>query len=268
MQVRRVQRNLAGERYRLLARLMLWSTLLLVLSPIAAQSRPDIRWMSGGHVVSVSAVAFSPDGDYIASAGYYDKTVKIWRVADGQLGHTIAEVGGVHALAFSPDGQFLAVGFEDTGALLQTLRLWRVADGQPVRTFTGQFTVLAVAFSPNGQYLVSGSLDHTTRVWRLSDGTQIRSLSGHANGVNSLCFSPNGRLFAVGRRDASLFVARNPFWQQGDTDGNGCIDDADLLQVLFAFGQTGVNLSADMNEDGIIDDADLLIVLFAFGEGC
>jgi len=53
----------------------------------------------------------------------------------------------------------------------------------------------------------------------------------------------------------------------GDADGNGCIDDADLLQVLFAFGAMEPN-PADVNCDGIVDDADLLQVLFAFGSGC
>ncbi len=54
----------------------------------------------------------------------------------------------------------------------------------------------------------------------------------------------------------------------GDIDGNGCVDDADLLRVLFAFGQTGTGLSEDINQDGAVDDADLLRVLFAFGFGC
>jgi len=48
----------------------------------------------------------------------------------------------------------------------------------------------------------------------------------------------------------------------------GCVDDADLLAVLFAFGNTGSELPEDTNCDEVIDDADLLIVLFAFGEGC
>jgi hypothetical protein len=54
----------------------------------------------------------------------------------------------------------------------------------------------------------------------------------------------------------------------GDVDGDGCVDDADLLAVLFAFGQTGSNLPADVNRDDIVDDADLLMVLFNFGSGC
>jgi hypothetical protein len=52
----------------------------------------------------------------------------------------------------------------------------------------------------------------------------------------------------------------------GDVDGNGCVDDADLLAILFNFG--GTDPRYDLNGDNIIDDADLLTVLFNFGSGC
>jgi hypothetical protein len=52
----------------------------------------------------------------------------------------------------------------------------------------------------------------------------------------------------------------------GDADDNGCVDDADLLIVLFNFGSN--NAQADLNRDSIVDDADLLEVLFNFGSGC
>jgi|FaiFalFF_MnMetaG_3_1042247.scaffolds.fasta_scaffold04720_5 hypothetical protein len=58
-------------------------------------------------------------------------------------------------------------------------------------------------------------------------------------------------------------------WQfpyAGDINGDDVIDDADLLAVLFAFGQTGSNLAEDVNGDGTVDDADLLTVLFNFGQ--
>ncbi len=61
-----------------------------------------------------------------------------------------------------------------------------------------------------------------------------------------------------------LYSATTPV--EGDVDGNGCVDDADLLAVLFAFG--GNDVQADVNADGIVDDADLLTVLFNFGSGC
>lgn len=54
----------------------------------------------------------------------------------------------------------------------------------------------------------------------------------------------------------------------GDVNGDGCVDDADLLAVLFAFGNSGYGLPEDVNGDGVVDDADLLTVLFAFGNGC
>ena len=53
----------------------------------------------------------------------------------------------------------------------------------------------------------------------------------------------------------------------GDASFDGCVDDADLLAVLYAFGQTG-DLPEDVNDDGVVDDADLLIVLSHFGSGC
>jgi probable HAF family extracellular repeat protein len=87
--------------------------------------------------------------------------------------------------------------------------------------------------------------------------------------------TPDGRFIvgrgynaATGQREAylldTLCIGHN-----GDVDNNGCIDDADLLAVLFAFGNTGEVLGrADVNCDGAIDDADLLRVLFNFGNGC
>ncbi len=57
------------------------------------------------------------------------------------------------------------------------------------------------------------------------------------------------------------------FLVRTDVDGNGCVDDADLLAVLFAFGSQNAP-DADITQDGIVDDADLLQVLFYFGVGC
>lgn len=55
------------------------------------------------------------------------------------------------------------------------------------------------------------------------------------------------------------------FQTLGDVNGDGVIDDADLLEILFAFGSNDPN--RDLNNDGVVDDADLLTVLFNFGAG-
>ena len=54
---------------------------------------------------------------------------------------------------------------------------------------------------------------------------------------------------------------------EGDVNCDGCVDDADLLSVLFEFGSTDIT-PADVNGDRMVDDADLLTVLFNFGTGC
>jgi probable HAF family extracellular repeat protein len=54
----------------------------------------------------------------------------------------------------------------------------------------------------------------------------------------------------------------------GDVSLDGCVDDTDLLLVLFTFGQSGRALITDVDGNGIVDDADLLAVLFQFGRGC
>jgi probable HAF family extracellular repeat protein len=84
--------------------------------------------------------------------------------------------------------------------------------------------------------------------------------------------SPDGRYIvgygynaATGRYEA--FLLDTGFPRRGDVDRNGCVDDADLLQVLFAFGGRGYR-NEDLNWDGTVDDADLLQVLFNFGGGC
>ncbi|MCS7273273.1 MAG: hypothetical protein NZ550_03890 [Fimbriimonadales bacterium] len=52
---------------------------------------------------------------------------------------------------------------------------------------------------------------------------------------------------------------------QGDVNGDGCVNNADLLIVLFNFGGSG---QGDVNNDGVVNNADLLVVLFNFGQGC
>ncbi len=69
-----------------------------------------------------------------------------------------------------------------------------------------------------------------------------------------------------GHYDNFRVIASSAPLPDADINGDGCVDDADLLTVLFAFGST--DPIADVSGDGIVDDADLLEVLFSFGQGC
>ncbi|MEJ5383259.1 MAG: SBBP repeat-containing protein [Fimbriimonadales bacterium] len=69
-------------------------------------------------------------------------------------------------------------------------------------------------------------------------------------------------------RELTVIKYRSLTRPQGDVNGDGCVDDSDVLAVLFAFGQSGGSLAEDVNGDGVVDDSDLLMALFNFGSGC
>jgi probable HAF family extracellular repeat protein len=120
------------------------------------------------------------------------------------------------------------------------------------------------------RWTASGGMEdlNTTYASLLTDGLVL---------IEARAISPDGRYIVGWGYDAAewrfeaflLDTGPRCTAHNGDVDANGCVDDADLLAVLFAFGNTGSNLGrVDVNCDGVVDDADLLQVLFNFGSGC
>jgi hypothetical protein len=163
-----------------------------------------------GHTNWVRSVAFSPNGQFLAS-GSWDTTIKLWDVAGGREVRTLTgHTDWVNSVAFSPNGQFLASGSWDT-----TIKLWEVASGREVRTLTGHTDwVLSVAFSPDGRLLASGScgkfdshgncIQGEVKLWEVTSGREVRTLTGHTDWVNSVAFSPNGQFLASGSDDKTI----------------------------------------------------------------
>jgi eukaryotic-like serine/threonine-protein kinase len=115
-----------------------------------------------GHSKPVSAVAWSPDGKYIASGGQ-DSTVRVWNAMTGKprltyTGHS----NEVWAVAWSPDGKYIAFGSNDG-----TVQVWDATTGNTRLTYAGHsMKVNTVAWSPDGKYIASGSDDQTVQVWQ------------------------------------------------------------------------------------------------------
>ena len=157
-----------------------------------------------GHTSEVNDVAFSPNGRLLATSSD-DQTVCLWDVPTGRRhGHPmIGHTDEVYGITFSPDGSLLATAGAD-----QTARLWDVATGRPHgEPLTGHAnTVWAVSVQPGRQ-----APGHRQRG---SDGAAVgcgdrrvrtgNHSIGHTNAVDSVAFSPDGKLLATGSGDQTV----------------------------------------------------------------
>ncbi|MEH2259136.1 nSTAND1 domain-containing NTPase [Nostoc sp.] len=155
-----------------------------------------------GHSSSVISVAYSPNGQQLASASD-DKTIKIWDVSSGQLLKTLTgHSSEVNNVAYSPNGQQLASASRD-----KTIKIWDVSSGQLLKTLTGHSSyVFSVAYSPNGQQLASASRDKTIKIWDISSGQLLKTLTGHSSYVYSIAYSPNGQHLASTSADKTIKI--------------------------------------------------------------
>ncbi len=242
-----------------------WATGLSPTEPIIAASAGNDRnillWdIEGrqllhppltGHTNVIWSVAFSPDGQTLAS-GSSDETIILWDVTSGRRLDTLeGHSSGIKAVAYSPPhGRMLASG-DSTGNIL----LWDVADRQiasRIKAPTDE-EVWSLAFGSDGETLVSGNADGQVILWDVATGNKIDSRTiSETNEVWSVDLSPDSKLLAIGTSDNQVII-----WDL----------EADRISPLSGGHAAGVRHvafgSIGQNADGAVDNQ---LILASAGE--
>jgi len=236
--------RLDRKRFTLFSLATLFVLLHLLNTPMAAaQTRPYIQWMHGGHPLGLKQAVLSQDGKTLATIGF-DATIKLRRTLDGTLIRTIFDSNGqLNAIALSPDGTEVVSastanlplhiyrlsdgtllqswnGFAGVSALAWSpdgskvalgtqgqgvVQILNAADGSVFTTMTGHTAaVRSVAFSPDGTHLVSGSVDKTVRVWNVANGSLLQTFKSHTDQVTAVAFSADNRTIASASLDGTV----------------------------------------------------------------
>ncbi|KAA3607998.1 MAG: hypothetical protein DWQ01_13020 [Planctomycetota bacterium] len=110
-------------------------------------------------------VGFSPDGKVLAASSRDNNLIRLWRVADGRLLHTLqGHAGWVSSVQFMSDSRLAS------GSVDQSIRLWDTERGaQVVALYGHRHGISSLAFLPERGLLASASLDRTVRLWQRED---------------------------------------------------------------------------------------------------
>jgi hypothetical protein len=149
------------------------------------------------HADVIYALAFSPDGGVLASAGY-DRLIKLWDVTRGKELRVLKDHSDtVYGLAFSPDGKLLVSGSAD-----RAVKVWDAGTGGRLATLADATDwVYAVAWSPDGTHVAAAGVDRSIRVYEVSASRSrlVQAVFAHAGPVTRLAYSADGRtLYSLG----------------------------------------------------------------------
>ena len=140
----------------------------------------------------VRAVAYSPDGTWVAAAagvpGSFGE-VAIFDAAAGALRRTLrGHRDYVYQLAISHDGKRLAsCGYD------KSIRLWDVESGRVLSVLREHTdAVFAVAFSQDDKWIASGAGDRSVKIWDAQKGVRLYTLTDATEAVTTLQFRPGG----------------------------------------------------------------------------
>lgn len=155
--------------------------------------------------IPVTALAFSPDGQLLASSGYHE--VILWNVADHTIVRRITNVAErVYDVVFHPDGARIAIASGTPGQIGE-VKVFSIADGALLADLvTVEDAMFGVAFSSDGTKLAACGADRSIRVFDIAASAEIVHVEDHADWVMDIAWSPDGTKLVSASRDKTSKV--------------------------------------------------------------
>ena len=203
---------------------------------------------------SVDAIAFSPDGRFIAVAGGHTGRMGEVLIVSAHTWKTVAMLVGpddtVQAVAWSPDGRTVAGGSYD-----HMVYLWHMPATVPNRAniimVKPRLTlrdhtdaVYGVSFSRDGTKVASAASDRTVKIWSVATGQRIVTLSESTGELYTVAFKPNGNQIAAAGADRIIRV-----WDvsSGALLHSGFAHDGAILKLVYSHdGSQLISAGEDM----------------------
>jgi WD40 repeat protein len=168
----------------------------------------------------VSALAWSPDGNVLAVAGYHEVVLHKGGGAE-IVARLVGEAPRIEAMTFTPDGKRLIVS-GGAPARFGEIQIWDAESHQELKSF--KFTtdsLYGVSVSPDGGRIAFGCADKTVRIIAAEDGREVIRFDNHSDWVLATTFTVDGKRVLTGSRDRAMKII--------DTANGQFIDDINKL---------------------------------------
>jgi WD40 repeat protein len=185
-------------------------------------------WTASGSLVATAMhnaqdIDFSPDGTKLAAGG--GTAFVIWTVPDlGLVGGQNNWPDNIYSLDWAPDGSKIITG-DSSGAV----EIWSTTTLAQLATLPAHpGGAYVTRFSPDGSTILTAGADARIRLIKTADNSTLRVWDRElADTVFRIDYAPNGNSFAIARADGTVALAR--LWDSG-------VDNLERIRGVLAKG--------------------------------